>query len=517
LNATEPTLQVCLAFLRRHKWLIVTTAVIAGLAAAGASLLQTPKYRASAKLLYTPAVLPSFAAGEERDRAIQTIVGLVLTEDVLKRATGATQFEDLDQFREQLRVEARDNADLITISASATSADAAAESANSVAAAFIDWRNEKEQALIRARIEFIQQQLTSLAGRNAPSEVAAAADLRAQLSEAQAQLTVPSPDLSIVEPARPPDDPYAPHPIRSGVVGFLVGLILGLGLSFVGVRLNRRVRSIDRIESLYGCPTLGVVPYLDDLERGPRSAGLGDFEHKSPIAEAFRTIRTNLSLFRLDAPKLRVVVITSAIPREGKSAAAANLATALAVSGQRVLAISGDVHAPKLHEYFEALDDDLRRERVLTTFGTKSPRGLIDVLAGETTLATAVRNLELNGASVSQGEIALLSNGRRFIDPAVLYQSDALENLLEEAKEYYDVIVIDAPPLLARGETSILAHHADAVVLVARLDQLTEAEARSTARVMHTAHIQPLGLIVTGRIDAGEALGYGYGYEYEPV
>ena len=174
--------------------------------------------------------------------------------------------------------------------------------------------------------------------------------MRAQLAQVRAQLSVSTPDLSVLTGAVRPTSPSSPHPTRNAAIGLLVGLVLGILLGVLRDRLDRRTRGIDEVEAVYRAPMLGMVPFTK--RRTPRAELLADFSGSGLLADSYRTIRTNLSLFRLNTSDSTVVVITSAIAGEGKSAVAANLAHALSVTGKNVLVVSADLHNPTLHEYF---------------------------------------------------------------------------------------------------------------------------------------------------------------------
>lgn len=508
-----------LAVIRRNAVLVLLVAAVVGLVAFAVALVQTDRYRATATVLYTP----SGTGGEDPGRTLDTLVGVLQTKEVLQTAVSGSGFGSTAALRGNLEVGSNADSDLIEISATSTSAQGAAQAANAVANSFVEWRTSKRRELTRARIEFLKNQLATLAGKTSPSEVNAAADLRTQLSEAQAELAVPTADLAVVELATPPAGPFSPHPFRNGLIGVLAGLILGAGLALGRDRLDRRLRSVEDVEEIYGCPALGVVPYVEIAAHGNRKAALGDFSGRSPIAEAFRTIRTNLSLFRLDEGDPKVIVVSSAVSDEGKSTATANLALAIASSGRRVLAISADAHRPSLGEYFEEpQESDEENEAVEGASGApvrvgqlNGVFGMVDVLAGVVPLEKAVWNIHLNGAAARPGgTLDVLAGGRQFADPAVLYQSGAMRRLLDQATKQFDVVIVDTPPILAGGESAALAQHGDALLIVASVDRLTRNGARRAARLLQAARLAPVGLIVTGR-NIERELAYGYGYSSE--
>jgi capsular exopolysaccharide synthesis family protein len=484
-----------LGTLRRNVVFVIVTALLVAGAAFLTSKLQTPKYRATETLLFAPA--DSNVNPVDHARAISTLTALAKTDRVLGSAAQNLGIPTAE-LKNAISVSGTDTEDLIRINAVAKRGTTAANYARAVGKSFIDWRKSIQNDLIRARITSLQDQLTQLSGRTSPSAIAAAGDLRTQLAEAEAELANSSGDLREVAPAAAPGSPYTPHPLRNLAIGLLAGLLLGAGLAFVRERLDRRLRSLEQVEQAYGLPMLGVVPFVRAASRGRRPAALANFDSTSALADSFRNIRTNLQLVTLDEPdRARVIVVSSAVPGEGKSAVAANLAAALASSGQNVLAVSADLRSPTLHEYFGRRHDD----------------GLIQVLAGERRLADAARFVSMNGASpTSLTTLALLGSAERVFDPAVLFQSKAMQNLLDEARSQYAFIIIDAPPLLAAADATVLAQRGDTLLLVARLGGVTRQDASRTLRVLSLAEISASGVVAIGHPDPDDGYGYGYGY-----
>jgi capsular exopolysaccharide synthesis family protein len=277
--------------------------------------------------------------------------------------------------------------------------------------------------------------------------------------------------------------------------------LLGVLATFMRERMGRRLYGIEEAEQIFGRPLIGVVPHVGAAARGNRRAAIGNYGGSSTLAEAYRTIRTNLALFRINETSLKTIVISSAMPGEGKSAVTANLAAALASSGHNVLAISADLRSPSLHKYFAHRDSE----------------GLLEVLSGETTLENAAKTIDLEGNMLAKtgGRLSLLASDRGFFDPLVLFQSVAMTNLLKEARARFDTVLFDAPPILSSADAFVLAQKTDALLLVARLDRITRNQARRAVHALRTAEITPLGLILTGVRTRDEAYGYEYGTDTE--
>lgn len=491
----ELDLRHYLEVIRRHTLLIVVAALIAGGAALGVSLREDPRYRGTATVLFTPTT-SAFTSPEDPARVLSTLANLATNGALLERAADRANIPE-NKLESSVSVTASEREDLIRISATDTNAARAAAKANALTNTFLSWRADIQQQSTRDRLAQLREQQNELVADGA--EPATIDALRAQIAGLRARLAQPTSDLSLVEAAQIPADPYAPSTARNTVIGLLSGLLLGILIAFVRERADRRLRSVEELETVFGRPSLGVIPYVPSASRGNRSAALGDFSGASDLAEAYRTVRTNLALFRVgmgDSP-MKTIVISSAMPGEGKSAVTANLAIALASSGRKVLAISADFRSPSLHRYFGGAEGD----------------GLLEILAGQATLEDAAQLVPLNGQVYSQtgGSLSLLANSRRFFDPVVLFESATMASTLQEIEKSFDAVLFDAPPILSSADASVLAQQADGLLIVAHLHAITRDQARRAAHTLKTAEIAPLGLIVTGVRDHDGSYGYGYG------
>jgi len=423
-----------LAMLRRQRVLVVAAAVLAALAAFVVSSLQSTAYTSSARLLYSALTSPAGVANEDPARALDTLVGLAKNPAVLEAAATSVGVSP-ERLDNATSVSADPNADLISITATTGSAAGASAMANGLAKSFVSWRTNGQKALVRVRIDSLQSQIARLTGRGGPSATAVISDLRLQLAEARSELAVPSADVTLVKPAVPPQHPSAPHPLRNGAIGLVAGLLIGLFGASVRDRLDRRLRSVEEVEAAYDCPCLGIVPFIPEADRGNRQAAIADFKANSRLAGSFRAVRTNLTLL---VEGVQTVIVSSAVAGEGKTTVTANIARAFAATGSSVLAVSADVDSPALHRYFGSetrIVEALRLDPELTALpkrrkagSARNPRkplvdeqvGLIEVLAGEVPLESAVRKYPVIGPLGRVGEVSILANERRFFDPAPL-------------------------------------------------------------------------------------------------
>jgi receptor protein-tyrosine kinase len=494
----ELDLRHYLEIIRRHLLFTILTALMVGGAVLGTSLLQKPRYRATSTVLFSPQTQSLVAGSSEDSARVLSTLAKLGTNNTILRAAASQLGSTATALSKTVAISASADQDILSISATDTNASQAARASRAVTKAFLAWRTEMQVSVTRAQIAILQRQLRDLVAHGSTSDQTVVAALRGQLAEAQAQLDNPISDLSLVQPATTPRQPYAPHIVTNTAVGLLSGVLLGILAAFVRERMGRRLRGVEEAERAYGRPSLGSVPYVGAAARGNRRAAIGDYASSSSLAEAYRTIRTNLALFQVNEKSLKTIVISSAVPNEGKSAVTANLAAALASSGRNVLAVSADLRSPSLHKYFPKA-----RER----------GGLLEILSEEATFEQAVRTIVLDGDVPSRtgGHLSLLADERSFLDPVVLFQSAGMTKLLKEARSRYDIVLFDAPPILANADAYVLAQKTDALLLVTRIDRITRDQARRAMLALRAADVTPLGLIITGVRGQDEAYGYYYG------
>jgi tyrosine-protein kinase Etk/Wzc len=335
-------------------------------------------------------------------------------------------------------------------------------------------------------------------------------------------------DLRIVDRAIPPEVPVRPRPVRNTLFGALFGFVLGLGGVFLQEALDDTFRTPDEVAQALGLPLLGAVPRLapapaspsaDNGRRGflrlgragpdnrqnrrtvtPRTgppAGVAPGppllmtaeRRRSPFAEAFRHLRTNLLYLSPDRP-LRTLLVTAAGPGEGKSTIAANLAVALAIAGRRTWIVEADLHKPGLAWAFQP--------------GTTG--GLSDVLVENAALDAALAPTSVEG-------LWFVPAGTLPPDPAELVGSQRMRALLAQAREQVDAVVIDTSPVLPVSDALALAPHVDGVLLVVDLARTPRDAARRAARQLRAVGARVAGVVVNNVPADGR--GYYY-YRYYP-
>nr|WP_255670327.1 polysaccharide biosynthesis tyrosine autokinase [Aeromicrobium wangtongii] len=295
---------------------------------------------------------------------------------------------------------------------------------------------------------------------------------------------------TVVDPASESTAPISPQPVRNIGLGLILGLILGAGVAVLRETLDTTIKSTRQLESLVPAPIIGAISYDAAAVDTPLISSLDTY---APRAEAFRVLRTNLQFIDPDADH-KVFVITSSLPGEGKTTTAVNLALALAEGGEKVALVEGDLRRPKISEY-------LRLEPAV---------GLTTVLIGKLPLEDAIQTTAREGLDV-------LTSGSTPPNPAELLKSTSMASLITSLRARYDVVLIDAPPLLPVTDGALLAAQADGALLVVRHGKTTTDQLALAVDRLESVGASPAGVIFNMTpARGGDGYGYGYGYGYAP-
>lgn len=295
---------------------------------------------------------------------------------------------------------------------------------------------------------------------------------------------------TIVDPASTPSAPVSPQPTRNVALGLIFGLLVGVGLAVLREGLDTTIKTARQLEALVPAPIIGTISFDSAAVDTPLITSIDAY---APRAEAFRVLRTNLQFIDPDIER-KVFVITSSLPGEGKTTTAVNLALALAEGGERVALVEGDLRRPKISEY-------LRLESAV---------GLTTVLIGKLPLKDAIQSTANEG-------LAVLTSGTAPPNPAELLKSGSMASLIESLRELYDIVLIDAPPLLPVTDGALLAAQSDGALLVVRHGKTTADQVALAAERLQAVGATPVGVIFNMTPSkGGSGYGYGYGYGYAP-
>lgn len=294
--------------------------------------------------------------------------------------------------------------------------------------------------------------------------------------------------LSIFEEAAPAAAPSSPRVPINLALGALFGLLLGVTYALLRELLDTKIRSLEDVEETVDGGILGTFSSDAGIEKEPLVTQGDQFSHR---AESFRQLRTHLHFTNLDGGP-QTIVVSSALAGEGKTSTAVNLAIMMAEGGSKVLLV----------------DADLRRPRVARALGIEGSIGLSGVLSHAVDLEDAIQSWGRGGA------LHVLTSGRSAPNPSELLGSSTMAKLIATFEGAYEVVIIDAPPLLPVTDPAVLGSMSSGVVLVVSADGRTnKADVAQAVANLESVKARLLGVVVN-RLEK-RAKGHGY-YDYRP-
>lgn len=306
-----------------------------------------------------------------------------------------------------------------------------------------------------------------------------------RLSKAQS-----TPTVMQVETAAKPTTPISPKPVQSALLAAAIGLLATAGFIFLVEFLDDTLKTPDDIKDVLETPVIG---FIGELKHNPKQdeESLGVFVAKnprSPVAEAFRSLRTNLEYSSVDDPA-RTLLVTSSGESEGKSTVAANLAIVEAQSGKKVIIIDADMRRPKVH----------------VQFNKSNRKGLSDVVTGKLRIEDVVKTYD------QVENLSIITCGTIPPNPSELLGSDRMSQTLKELEEQFDLIIIDTPPMIV-SDAQILSGKVDGVIFV-----VIPGQTRAIAALRPIEELRRIGShvmgIVANKIPRNRDYYYG-GYNY---
>jgi Mrp family chromosome partitioning ATPase/capsular polysaccharide biosynthesis protein len=499
----------------RRRWLIVVGFTLGFAAAALAlSLAQKPTYEAEAQLSFrdiaadinivagTPSS-PDITASTRAATNAQLITRPEVTRTVERKLdTGLSEAELAAAV--DTRVGLQTN--LVILTAREGNAALAADIANAYADAVRKVGSREAQELLADLEQSAVDDLREADTGEGQDSFRLSA-LQDRLSRVRTLREVTEP-VEVVVPASRPTSPVSPKPARNTVLGLLMGLVLGLLAAFIRDSLDRRLHGPQDTHHELDLPILGRVS--EDALVFPGLANNGRPPMSESHFEAFRTLRTNLrALTDDDVP--RSILVTSGLPDEGKTAVSLSLASAFAVAGQRVLLVECDFRRPSFHQRM-----GVRQAPGLTDYlsGSANPHDVLQVVdLSEPGPGTKTSNLRGRPAPRLAGRMVCISAGSAVALPAELLGGARFSGFLEKVMKAYDVVVIDASPLLSVVDPLELVPLVDCVLLCVRSGQTTRDEARAAQAALAHLPERPTGAVLTGlKRDGVDGHGYYYGY-----
>lgn len=335
--------------------------------------------------------------------------------------------------------------------------------------------------------------------------------LQNRLQEARILEAVEDATVRVIDPAILPAEPVKPRTLLNLLLGFVLGGMLGVGIAFLREYLDETIHTREDVQAATrGAPVLGMIPRIKEAVGSGRTGSVptgtpGELnsrlvtgrDPRNPVSEAYRSLRTNLTFANPDHPP-KTIVITSALPQDGKSTSAANLAITLAQQGTKALLV----------------DADLRRGVLNNVFGTPREPGLTTILTGACGLADAIHKVDLG----ESGTLDFLPSGGYPPNPAEILGSQRMRSLIEALEERYDVIILDTAPLTVVTDAAVLGTKADGVLLIARANSTEKGALTYSVEQLKNVRATILGTVVNDvdfRRDSRYYSSYGkYGYYY---
>jgi capsular exopolysaccharide synthesis family protein len=322
--------------------------------------------------------------------------------------------------------------------------------------------------------------------------------VRENLQIEASQSVMPWQTLSSPQGFAQPTNPNLPRQI---LFALLVGAAAGAGTAMLLEKLDNRCHSAEELKATLEVPLLGTIPFhkelaqqkpqVQNLQESSSTADKSDRYHISAFAEAFRFLHANLSFVSPDRP-LKSLVVSSAIPGEGKTTVACNLAKTAAHMGKRVLLVDGDLRRPQVHEVMQI----------------SSPWGLSNVISAEELSFT-----EAIQVVPSQENLHVLTAGQLPPDPTPILSSQQMQQAVETWQESYDLIIFDTPPVLELADAKLLAAHTSGMVMVAGLGRADRNDLKQVLESLKMSHVSLLGTIANG-VKRSTSGNYSYYYHY---
>jgi Mrp family chromosome partitioning ATPase/capsular polysaccharide biosynthesis protein len=469
--------------LRRSRRLIAGIVVLMTGTVLAVSLLLPDTYRATTRIVFEDsATVFGETNPESTQRRLATIETLVTAPTVLNSVAREVG-ESRDSLEDNVEASVDEEANIVNVSATDEDPRRAARIANSVAREFLSQRAALERERIRRARENLEQQIAGLEAQpNAGVQVGA---IRERISELTVSEGSAGSDLQIAERAEVPDAPASPRPLRNTILALFGSLFIAVLVALARDQLVPRVSGPRELGRLLDLPVLAGVPYVRGSGRKARFMS-------GVEAEAYQTLQAAITL-ALRGEDKRLILVTGAVHAEGKSTATARLGRAIARAGHRTLLVSADLRVPRLHGILG----------VPLGIGVGDVLSLIDWEKGgfdgdlrqEAIQPVIVPSPGKGGA----GSLDVITSGTPIKDPGRLATGPAMAVFLDEVRRLdYDVVLIDAPPLLGIADSQVVSRHVDALLLVTRLDRITLEHVNELRETLDRIEVRPLGLVVIG-------------------
>ena len=493
----EVSLREYLRVVQRRKWTVILLTLLTTSVALITSYLQTPVYSASAEMLLRPlasesAVGSGAAVIQYRDplRALQTEIRILQSKPLREAA------QEKLGYRATASARPAGATDVILVTGESTDPQRAADIANAYATSYIEFKRKQTVDEFLAAVNQVQNQIDEVQRQidAAPEPLRATLIQRKALFEGQRDelkldASLRSGGVQPMSEADVPVAPVRPKPVRSGVIGFMLGGLLGVGVAFLREFLDDTIKEKDDLEKVAPSqPVLGLIPAVPAWKSKDEVQLVSLSQPSSPVAEAYRTLRTSVQFLGMDRP-VQVVQLTSPSASEGKTTTLANLAVAMARAGRRVVVVCCDLRRPRVHEFF----------------GLSNSVGFTSVLLGEAGLSQALQKVP------DVDRLFVLASGPLPPNPSELLSSRRAVEVLDALRADGNLLLLDSPPILPVTDALILSRQADATLLVALAGASTKKDAARAVEMLQQVEAPLAGVILNG-VSAESSYGYSYGY-----
>ena len=507
-----------LGILWRRKWIILVTTLVAVSVAILGSYLQQPVFSASAtirvaqgsrgSIQYVDAIYAERLMNTYRD-LLQSRPFLVTVIERLGLPTSA------DALAKQVKVDVVLDTELLKVTAEDADPAQAQRVANTLAGLFIEQSRSlysgsgesvletvrKQLASVEADLEQNRTALQTLRGDPSPEQTRLE-ELEAKVSMGEgiyASLLRQYDDMRLIDESRAnsvtlaetaalPAEPIKPRKLLNLILGILVGMLCGIGLAFLFESLDPALHSRHDLEVATDLPILASIPNFKTLREARKGLTVVDASVYSPVDEAFGILRAALAS-TLAASPVKTLLIASPEPEAGKSTILANLAVAIAHSGQRVIVVDADLRRPVLHD----------------VFGLPNAKGLTDAFQAGSDVIALLQD-------TAMPEIRVLTSGPAIPDvvrlPGLAKLADLLDRLLSEA----DIVLVDGPPILTVADASHIATNVGGVLVVAAREQATAESIRRAVQQLQRLGAQVVGVVYNKAHASDDHYQYYYAY-----
>ena len=495
-------------------WLIVLAGVLAGAAAYVVSIRTTPVYQTSTRLLVSapPASTNSMdVTGMVNTQTMtSTYSQMLLDQPVLQGVIDQLKLSTTpDDLKKSIAVGIVINTQLLTVTVNDTDPQRAANIANAMASVFADRIRQLQSQRYAASRDGLAKQVSDMDGQitDTSNQISVTTD-PATLQQLQARLTQyrtiysnlvtnyeqirlaeeqTSTNVLVSESASVPYVPVSPKTTRNTLLAVVAGILLAAGAVFAVNTFDDTIKNPDEIRRKFDLPILGMIARHESPSDKPSALAAP----RSPTAEAFRSLRTNITFAAVDRP-LRRIMVTSPTPKDGKTTVSSNLAVVLAQGEKRVVLIDADLRLPQIHR----------------KFGLNNRIGLTDLFVQSLDALAGVVNF------VYTPHLAVITSGRLPPNPAELLTSQKMTKILDRLNQNFDLVVIDTPPVLTVTDAAALAPAVDGVILVAKPGRTKLGAFQQSLEQLRAVGACVLGVVLNEVNPKSRQYGYYYNRYY---